>query len=121
MTMMRTRTTAPVIRERELRRQIDSCISRALFDQEYASRLLADPTTVLEERDCPAQEYLSLRSINATSLVEFAKQARELFWMNNPTRTARPQVLAHNDVGELARHDDDPLNAGIGNVLFDTR
>jgi len=121
MTMMRTRTTAPVIGERELRRQIDRCIARALFDDEYAGQLLADPTTVLEERECPAQEYLSLRSINASNLVEFARQARELFWMNNPARATRPQLLAHDDIGQLARHDNDSLNAGVGNVLFDSR
>jgi hypothetical protein len=121
MTTMRARTTAPVIGERELRRQIDKCISRALFDSAYASQLLADPTTILEEHDCPAQEYLSLRSINASSLVEFARQARELFWVYNLTRAASPEPLAHDDVGELTRHDNDALNARVSNVLFDTR
>jgi hypothetical protein len=119
-TMMRSRTTAPVIRDLELRRQIDRCISRALFDRDYASRLLADPTTILDQVECPPQDYLSLRSISASSLNEFAQQARALFWPNSSTRKARRAgSLTHDYVGQFTGHDDDPLNAGVGNMLLD--
>jgi hypothetical protein len=75
--------------EKDLRRQIDKCVSEALFDADYARTLLSDPTTVLGDRDCPPQQYLSLRSINASTLLEFAQQARDLFWVVDPC--ARPQ------------------------------
>ncbi len=55
-----------------------------MFDGDYASLLLADPTVVLEDRGCPPQQYLSLRSIHATDVVDFARQARVLFWMAEP-------------------------------------
>jgi hypothetical protein len=71
-----------VIGEKELRRQIDRAVSRALVDGEYASLLLADPTMVLEDHTCPPQQYLSLLSIQASDLVDFARQARALFWMS---------------------------------------
>jgi hypothetical protein len=119
-TTMRSRTTRPVVSELELRHQIDRCLARALFDGDYAGRLLADPTTILDEIECPAQEYLSLRSISATSLHEFAQQARALFWVYSSTRkSSRARSLTHDDVGQLARHDDDPLNTSVGNVLLD--
>jgi hypothetical protein len=69
-----------VINEKDLRRQIDRSVSRALVDGEYARLLLSDPTLVLEDRDCPGQLYLSLLSIQATTLLEFARQAQALFW-----------------------------------------
>jgi hypothetical protein len=73
-----------VVSEKTLRRQIDYCLSRALVDREYARLLLADPTVVLEDRGCPPQQYLSLRSIEASNLQEFARQARALFWTFDP-------------------------------------
>jgi len=73
-----------LIGEPDLRRRIDRAVSRALFDDDYASALLADPTLVLEERNCPPQQYLSLLSIHASDLVDFARQARALFWMAQP-------------------------------------
>jgi hypothetical protein len=69
-----------VISEKDLRRQIDRSVSRALVDGDYARLLLTDPTVVLEDRGCPPQHYLSLRSIQAHSLLDFARQARALFW-----------------------------------------
>jgi putative NADH-flavin reductase len=67
--------------EHELRRQIDRSVSRALVDGEYAQHLLADPTVLLEDRGCSPQQYLDLRSIQAESLTEFARQAAALFWL----------------------------------------
>jgi hypothetical protein len=69
-----------LITEKELRRQIDRSVSRALVDDEYARILLADPTVVLEDRGCPPQQYRSLRSIKAVNLLDFARQAQALFW-----------------------------------------
>jgi len=73
-----------VISENDLRRQIDRSVSRALVEPAYASLLLSDPTVVLEDRGCPPQQYLSLRSIEANSLLDFARQARALFWAIEP-------------------------------------
>src|SRR5712692_11458998 len=67
--------------EKNLRRQIDRAVSRAMFDGEYASLLLGDPTVALEDHGCPPQQYLSLRGIQAKDLVDFAHQARALFWI----------------------------------------
>lgn len=69
-----------VVSEKELRRQIDRSVSRALVDSDYARVLLNDPSVVIEDRGCSPQHYLSLRSIEATSLLDFARQARALFW-----------------------------------------
>jgi hypothetical protein len=73
-----------MIGEKDLRRQIDRAVSRALVDGEYASLLLADPTVVLEDHGCPPQQYLSLRSIHASDLIDFARQAQALFWIADP-------------------------------------
>jgi hypothetical protein len=73
-----------VISEKDLRRQIDRSVSRALVDGEYAQLLLSDPTLVLEDRDCPGQQYLSLLSIQASTLLDFARQAQALFWAFEP-------------------------------------
>jgi putative NADH-flavin reductase len=70
----------PVISDRELRRHIDRSVSRALVDGEYARLLLIDPTVVLEDQECPPQQYLSLLSIQADTLLDFARQAQALFW-----------------------------------------
>jgi hypothetical protein len=75
--------TACLLGERDLRRQIDRSISRALVDGEYARRLLDDPTVVLDERDCRPQLYLSLLSIQAGTVIDFARQAQALFWAFN--------------------------------------
>ena len=72
--------TVSQISERELRRQIDRSVSRALVDGEYARLLLEDPTIVLEDRGCPPQQYRSLQTIKARTLLDFAHQARRLFW-----------------------------------------
>jgi len=77
----RVAPAVPLMSERDLRRQIDRAVARALVDRDYASLLLADPTLVLDDHDCHPQQYLSLRSIDANDLVEFARQAQALFWM----------------------------------------
>ena len=77
-------TAISMVSEKDLRRQIDRAVSRATFDGEYASLLLSDPTVVLEDRGCPPQQYLSLRGIRASDLVDFARQAQALFWIVPP-------------------------------------
>jgi len=95
-----------LVSEKDLRRQIDRAVSRALFDGDYANLLLSDPTVVLEDRGCPPQEYLSLRGIHAIDLGDFARQAEALFWI------ARPQafhpILA---LRELNQEEQRPLAA----------
>ena len=82
-----------VVSEKDLRRQIDRSVSRALVDREYASRLLTDPTVALEEHGCPPQQYRSLRSIRATDLIDFARQAQALFWITDATLPRRETQL----------------------------
>jgi hypothetical protein len=72
--------------ERDLRRQIDVSISRALFDDDYARRLLMDPTVAVEDTGCQLQLLKSLSAIHAADLVDFARQARALFWRVEPPR-----------------------------------
>src|SRR5579859_3142378 len=93
-----------VVSETGLRRRIDRSVCRALVDGEYAQLLLADPTVILEEHDCAPQQYLSLLSIQATSVLDFARQAQALFWAVDThsrdrvervdTRHASPMPLA---------------------------
>jgi len=74
---------APTVRqfaEKQLRKQIDRSVARALFDQDYASLLLSDPTVALEDQGCPPQQYRSLRGIRAIDVADFARQAQALFW-----------------------------------------
>jgi hypothetical protein len=73
-----------VLGEKDLRRQIDRSVSRALVDREYATLLLTDPTVALEDRGCAPQQYKWLRSIRATDLIDFARQAESLFWIVAP-------------------------------------
>src|SRR5579862_5752468 len=77
------------IGENDLRRQIDRSVSRALVDRDFERLLLTDPTVVLEDHGCPPQQYRSLRSIRATDLSDFARQAQQLFWIVDakPART----------------------------------
>jgi hypothetical protein len=69
-----------VMSDKDLRRQIDRSVCRALVDGEFARLLLTDPTVILEDHDCAPQQYLSLLSIQADTLFEFARQAQALFW-----------------------------------------
>ena len=89
---------ARLIGERDLRRQIDRSVSRALVDGEYARLLLTDPTVALDDHGCPPQQFKSLRSIEATDLLDFARQAQQLFWIVESTSAARdeqrPRVAA---------------------------
>jgi hypothetical protein len=80
MTIQTLHVPPAVLGEQELRRHIGRGLARALVDGDYARLLLSDPTTVLEERGCTPQQLWALRSIRATTLLEFARQARALFW-----------------------------------------
>ena len=82
------------IREKDLRRQIDRSVSRALVDDQFAHLLLADPTVVLEDHGCAPHEYKSLRSIKASNLLDFAQQAHALFWIVEPSRQEDQRLLA---------------------------
>jgi hypothetical protein len=77
-------TSVSLVSEKDLRRQIDRSVGRALVDGEYARQLLTDPTVALEDHGCPPQQYRSLRNIRATDLLDFARQARALFWITEP-------------------------------------
>jgi hypothetical protein len=77
-----------LIGEKDLRRQIDRSLSRALVDGEYATLLLSDPTVVLEDHGCPPQQYTWLQSIEAGSLSDFARQALAHFWTTESTSAA---------------------------------
>jgi hypothetical protein len=79
------------VSERELRCQIDRCVSRALVDREFAQLLLADPTLALGGRGCTPQQYLELRSITAETITDFARQAVRLFWQNGDPRPHEEQ------------------------------
>jgi hypothetical protein len=97
--MIQTHEPATIaqISEEDLRRQIDRFISRALVDDDLARLLLDDPTVVLEDRGCPPQQYRSLRTIKATNLLDFARQAELLFWSVDPVSDAeedQPQLAA---------------------------
>jgi hypothetical protein len=80
--------------DKDLRRQIDRAVSRAIVDGKYASQLLADPTVVLEDHGCPPQQQLSLLSIRANDLVDFARQAHALFWIADQLAFQRPLAAA---------------------------
>ena len=97
-----------VISESDLRRQIDRSVSRALVDTEYARLLLSDPTVVLEDRGCPPQQYLSLRSIEANSLLDFARQAQALFWAVEPSNSRGELAIVEEEGASL------PLPAAAG-------
>jgi hypothetical protein len=81
--------TVSLLSEKDLRRQIDHAVSRALFDRDYANELLANPTIALEDHGCPPQQYLSLRGIQASDVVDFAHQARARFWIEPLARQPR--------------------------------
>ncbi|MCA1644058.1 MAG: hypothetical protein LC797_00870 [Chloroflexi bacterium] len=106
--LAQAKATVAVIGEKDLRRQIDRAVSRAVVDRDYASLLLADPTVALEGYGCPPQQYLSLRSIDAIDVVDFAHQARELFWYAEPLafppRFALPQLnqAEHRSLAAMA-------------------
>ena len=70
--------------EKDLRRQIDRSVCRALVDDSFARLLLADPLVVLEDHGCTPQQRKSLRTIHARNLVDFARQAQALFWSVEP-------------------------------------
>jgi hypothetical protein len=84
--------SAIAVSERELRRQIDRSVSRALVDQEFAKHLLADPTVALGDRGCTPQQYIELRSIQAGNITDFARQAVNLFWEERYPRFHEEQV-----------------------------
>ena len=87
-----------VMSDRGLRRQIDRSLSRALVDGEYARLLLSTPTVVLEEHGCAPQHYLSLLSIQATTLLDFARQAQALFWTSTVNAQRKELIEAADTV-----------------------
>lgn len=89
--MLNSPDILPASAERDLRRQIDRSVSRALVDREYERHLLADPTLLLEDLGCPPQQFLHLRSIKAESLTDFARQAEALFWQHSQPRLQEEQ------------------------------
>jgi len=82
------RVLPAVMSEPDLRRQIDRSVCRALVDGEYAALLLSDPTLVLEQRNCLPQHYLSLLSVQAGTLLDFARQVQAMFWAYEHSDTA---------------------------------
>ena len=94
MPMIDDYSSSPVlIGEKDLRRQIDRSVSRALVDDEFARLLLTDPTVALEDSGCAPRQYRLLRSIRATDLVDFARQARALFWIVEPQSSPQQDEL----------------------------
>ena len=67
---------------RELRRHLDRAIGRALVDQTYARRLLADPTLALKNN--PLRHDVGLHAIHASSVEDFAAQVHDLFFSPAP-------------------------------------
>jgi hypothetical protein len=60
--------------------------------------MLSDPTIVLQDHGCAPQQYKSLRSIDAESVHDFARQARALFWTSEPRGIgASPRQAAFAD------------------------
>jgi hypothetical protein len=82
--LLSERKPAASPRDKDLRRQIDRSVSRALVDSEYAQRLLTDPTIAIEATGCPPQQFKLLHSIHAIDLVDFARQAHAMFWRGEP-------------------------------------
>ena len=84
---------SPITTEKQLRRQIDRSVARALVDSEYARRLLTDPTIALERSGCPPQQFKSLRSIHAVDVFDFARQAHAAFWRVEPASSYLEEQL----------------------------
>jgi hypothetical protein len=94
MTMLAERFQSRVlVGDRDLRKQIDRSVSRALVDPNFATELLSDPTVALEEHGCSPTQYRSLRSIHALDLVDFARQVHALFWLAEPTQSSLEATL----------------------------
>jgi hypothetical protein len=81
-----------LIGEKDLRRQIDRSVSRALVDGDYAQKLLSDPTVVLEDRGSTPQHYKELHGIHASNLRDFAEQAQSIFWAAESLPRRVPQA-----------------------------
>ncbi len=80
---MATSVMAPnpvLMSEQDLRNHIDRSLSRAMFDKDYESMLLADPALLLGDTGCAPQQQIDLLNIRASSLLDFARQAQALFW-----------------------------------------
>ena len=82
MAMLSTESLEPRtwMSDKELRRQIDRSITRALVDRDFESRLLSDPTLALGEGGCSPQQFKSVRAVRARDLADFARQVQTLFW-----------------------------------------
>ena len=66
--------------ERQIRRQIDRVIGRALVDHCFAARLLCEPVLALAADTCEHAQYQSVRQIRAQDLDDFANQIFAQFW-----------------------------------------
>src|SRR5712692_3376502 len=84
-------TSCSQIFEPELRRLLDRAIGRALTDAEYAAVLIARPTEALRIQEYPARQCVELEGIRASSLHDFARQAREVFWPSKSAGKLRRQ------------------------------
>lgn len=93
-------TNVSALSEKDLRHQIDLSVTRALLDGDYAAMLLADPTMVLEDRGCAPQHHKDLRSIRATDVTDFARQAYNVFWTSAAPSHTRED---HRQVAVAAR------------------
>jgi len=80
------------IRDADLCRLIDRSVARAMFDSEFATRMLADPTVVLGDSGCTPQQRRDLRTIHADTVLEFAERARDRFWLQPVERVYRRDV-----------------------------
>ena len=88
---------APTLRplgEHELRRLIDLSVGRALFDKQFRSDLLADPTLALGGKGCAPQQYVELGAIRACDLQDFAERAQAVFW----PAVRSPWVVPHRAI-----------------------
>jgi hypothetical protein len=93
MAMMTSRDPV-TMSEHQLRQNIDRSLSRALFDKDFESMLLADPAVVLGDTGCTPQQQRDLVNIRASSLLEFARQAQALFWPTSEQHYSEEVSLA---------------------------
>lgn len=69
---------------RALQRQLDLAVGRAMIDQAYAKRLLADPSVALGEADCAPAQRRTLSKITSSTLPELAEALVSQFWGTSP-------------------------------------
>ena len=62
-----------------------------VFEKQSAAAATVISHYALEDHGCAPQQYRSLRSIRATDLVDFARQAQALFWIVEPQTTTHQE------------------------------